>query len=70
MGIQGERNGSNQHEEVTAKPTPTVITLASICKELKIEPRKARRILRGAKMKNPGRWSWTTKAEADKIAKV
>lgn len=34
------------------------ITLAEVCKSMKIEPRTARRILRNAEVKNPGRWSW------------
>lgn len=57
----------------SAAKTPAAenaITLATICKDLKMEPRKARRILRTAKVKNPGRWAWATKAEASKIEKL
>ena len=35
-----------------------VTTLAELCKPLKMKPRAARRILRDAKITNPGRWSW------------
>ena len=35
-----------------------LITLAQLCKTAKVEPRTARRRLRDAKIKNPGRWSW------------
>lgn len=41
-----------------AKPEGEVITLKAIAKELKIEPRVARKKLRAAKIKNDGRWSW------------
>lgn len=39
-------------------------TLADVCKPLKLEPRAGRRILRNAKVKNPGRWAWE-KGSAD-----
>jgi len=35
-----------------------VTTLAELCKPLKLKPRAARRVLRDAKVSNPGRWSW------------
>lgn len=46
-------------KKAPAKKSPTDgVTLAQICKELKLEPHIARRRLRTAKLKNPGRWSW------------
>jgi len=40
------------------KTATNQVTLAEVAKELKMEPRTARRILRNSKVKNPGRWAW------------
>jgi hypothetical protein len=43
----------------TKKPVAEQITLAEICKSLKIEPRIARRILRKSAVQvDGGRWVW------------
>lgn len=51
------------------------ITLAEICKGLKMEPRRARRILRGADLKaievDGQRWTWKKGSNAhDKVVEV
>lgn len=48
-------------KKVTKKATDAngqMVTLADLCKPLKMKPRMARRALRVAKVKNPGRWAW------------
>lgn len=63
-------------KKAAAKPAGDVTTLAELCKPLKLKPRAARRVLRDAKVSNPGRWSWpkgkvpatVTKALKDAVA--
>lgn len=78
----GEATGGTVRKKVKPAPAPKAkraaaaasngadkTTLADICKSVKgLEPRAARRYLRQAKVKNPGRWSWP-KGSGD-IAKV
>lgn len=48
-------------------------TLAEICKPLKMEPRKARRILRNAGNKVPdagARWTWAAAGDVAKVKKI
>lgn len=54
----------------SSKPAIDGTPLVAICQRLKMEPRRARRILRTAKVKNPGRWTWTTVPEVAKIEKM
>src|SRR3990167_2898058 len=45
----------------TKKKPPTgenLVSLSDVCKELKLQPRAARRILRDSKLKHNGRWAW------------
>ena len=44
------------------------VKLAEVCKDLKMKPAAARRVLRGANVKNPGRWTFP-KGSAD-LARV
>lgn len=55
---------------VAKKAAANETTLSEICKSIKMEPRKARRILRTADVKNPGRWAWAAAADVAKIKKV
>lgn len=48
-----------------------VVTLKEICKGLKVKPSAARKALRKAKVKNPGRWSWPKgSAEIKKVQDI
>lgn len=56
-------------KKAAAKPAE-VATLAVVCKPLKLTPRAARRALRNAKVKNPGRWSWPRGAVPASVTKL
>jgi hypothetical protein len=48
-----------------------MVSLATLAKELKIEPRTARMQLRKAEIENPGRWAWKDgSGELTKIRKL
>jgi hypothetical protein len=55
-----------------AAPAANTTTLAEVCKSIKgMKPRRARRILRDAKVKNPGRWTWAKgSADQKKVEKL
>jgi predicted nucleic acid-binding Zn-ribbon protein len=60
-------------KKVTAKKSnghadENVVTLKQLCKDMKLDPRVARRRLRAAEMKAEGRWSWPKGSGA--LAKV
>ena len=50
---------------------PNLVTLKALCKELKLDPRVARRRLRTADLKAEGRWSWQKGSGAlSKVQKI
>ena len=54
----------------TAAPASNQVTLSEIAKSVKMEPRRARRILRGCDLKaievDGARWTWTKGSNAHK----
>ena len=68
-----EKTMENDKQPTKKAATPeqpaSEVALADICKSIKMEPRAARRILRGSDIKVPGqRWTW--KKGSPDIAKV
>jgi hypothetical protein len=55
----------------TEKSDENLVTLKALSKELKIDPRAARVVLRKSKTANPGRWSWPVgSGELTKVRKL
>ena len=53
-----KKKPSPKKAAVKKAPTENSVSLAELCKPLKLTSRTGRRALREAKLKNPGRWSW------------
>lgn len=54
---------------VKTEPSSDKMLLADIAADVGIDAAKARRILRGTKIKNPGRWAWDN-SDKDTISAV
>ena len=65
--VKKKANGIAAKKEVD----PNQTTLKQLCKDLKLDPRLARRKLRDAEMKADGRWSWKTGSnDLKKVEKI
>ena len=58
-------------KKVKQADDPNIVTLAALCKELKITGQAARRKLRSAKLNRDGRWNWPKDSdELDEVREI
>ncbi len=71
--LEAKANGKKPAKAASKKVQEDdgMVSLATLAKELKIEPRAARMKLRKSEIENPGRWAWKDPSgELTKVRKL